>query len=648
MSEWGRPTVVRLSRLAQLPDAVRAAAQAAVDGSFADLQDLAVQLIHGAIPSTHAILLLPVFHHILAALTVPNAEDLDDCTDPSSPLRETVPEAFHCVRGFMNVVIVSSVPIPGAACREFWPRMAEWMRFIMEFHDCIPWLELPSTGWLCTDLTRFAGSFARDRATSALFAATPAFWFMIGQAWLYLLQNDASQDHSYAHMNNLVTEYLDLENLQEFIDGAGGSVDYMGLLIVKKINRHLPPPHGTVTQADIWLFRSLLCIAMYITTKLHQQVRIVPPALGPLEAAYIRHGGVRTLTALARALSRIRFFDDKIKPYFAFEKCVMMLSQILVSPCGYKELPKALESGLLATLVSVGTCSWADKVHDRALSPIILFLLPYTVYYSVLSKIRVALMEVADHERDQKFRVCKLYPEWMVWREMTQKPLEALEYFHTQEVRLKACDNDECGQISAKANFKKCAECLSSYYCSQACQDRDWNHGGHARYCTPDAVFCLDERTAIRTRDRSFLRTLIHYDYRQHAIAIYMQEIKFIHDHAPDTALVVYFNYARKDLEISIKAVADVDGLSCSPYWLHWVTRAERSRGRIRLHVMCVWAEGRKTFWVIPLRADTARVYEELRRIAAELPEEQAKWDTDIIMDRIQTLVDEQAGVETH
>ncbi|KAJ7123093.1 hypothetical protein C8R44DRAFT_160883 [Mycena epipterygia] len=373
--------------------------------------------------------------------------------------------------------------------------------------------------------------------------------------------------------------------------------------------------------------------------------------MGPLTAAFVPHGGARTFAALALAVSRVQFSDVKIGMHFVFEKCLMIMSQTFASPSGYKQLPQALEGGLLAALVSAAKSPWADKVYRESLKLLAFIVQPYTVYHSVLSKMNVALLDAAADERDGRFKSSKLCFEWTTLGESTKERLEALDYFRTRDAEYKACDNDECGRIDEKADFKRCTGCLSSYYCSTACQARDWHDGGHSQHCTPNPVFGLNERTAFGTRDRSFLRALIHYDYCQHAVyRIYMAELKLIHSHHPDTPLFVLFDYTLGYLEITVQAVTEATELSGSPYWLHWVARAEKSRGRIRLHVMRVWEEARQTYWVIPLRTDTSRVYHGLQQIAAELPGEQAGWNMDAILRRIQALVpnDEEGGVEIH
>ncbi|KAJ6554657.1 hypothetical protein B0H19DRAFT_1072019 [Mycena capillaripes] len=626
------------ARLAELPDTIRVAI-----GIFlrpTQVSNTAAESCSSGwrIPDVHAILLLSVFHHILVTLAIPTADELD-CADENSPVGKTLFMALFATRGFVNVGVGRSVSIPDAACRELWPRMAEWLRYILTFHENAPWLGLPSQEWLCIDVAGFAGAFKHDKPTAELFAATPAFNFMIGRAWHYLLKKDTFGGLAYANIYHFLTTYLDIRNpanLREIVEGAGDGFDNLGFLIVGQINRLLSGKNTALTKENISYLRSLLSMVIHFSIKTETQPGKVA-VMGPLTAAFVPHGGAQTFAALALAVSRARFSDD-VGMHFVFEKCLMVLSAMFGSAFGYKRLAEALEGGFLAALICAAKSSWANKVHEHSENLINFVIRPYTVYYSVLSKMNGALLDTAAEERDQRFTSSTLSFWWMTLRESTRERLEALKYFRTQNTDHKACDNDDCGKIGEKAEFKRCAGCHSSYYCSAACQAHDWRNGAHVQHCTPNPVFSLNERVSLWTRDRSFLRALIHYDYCQKAEKIFLDEIKFIHRH-PDTPSFVLFDYTLMNPEITVVAIADDEVLSRSPHWQHWVSRAEKSRGRIRLHVMRVREGTSPTHWVIPLRTDTSRVYDGLRQIAAALPAEQARWKSEAIVHQIEALV---------
>ncbi|KAJ7684196.1 hypothetical protein DFH06DRAFT_1476 [Mycena polygramma] len=661
---------LHISRITGLPAAIQQTARAALNGSLDDLNKVVIGMSN--LPDAQAILLLPVFHHTLQTLVIPTANQLDDpgVTAVRSPVRKTLRMAFAVIRGVLKSGIGKSVPIPGAACRELWPPTAKWLWFLLTFHEHLRWLGGPSEELLCIDVALFAGSFVddpdRDRRTTQFFASSPGFRFMMGKALLYVLKNDTSPFQTCLFILHFLTEYLDVgdhDNLEEFVDAAGGSFDQFAILLLDKINRIVSDSQPTgLSQNDITSFRFLLSMVVHIEMKTTSHAHRVA-TMGPLVAAFVPHGGARAFTALALALARSKFASDfQAGTRFVFEKCIMILSQLFTAPGGHMHLSEALECGLLAAVVSAAKSPFADAVHSQSSSLILHVLQPFTVYHSVLSKMTGALLDAAADERAPVFKSSQLFPLWSVLRQLAKERLDVLKYFRTRESEYKACDNDECGQMSHKRDFKRCGGCQSLYYCSAACQAHDWHHGGHAEHCTAYRASCfsasfftvtgsrqlrrfVDEHTEFGTRDRSFLRALLHYEYCFHKVhQIHLEEIKFMHSR-PDTPYFILFDYRLAFAQISVKAIAEADEIELGPNGHHNVARAERSGGRIQLHVMRLH-DVPPAYFLIPLRTNTSWVHDGLRRIAAELPADQAVWDMEGIVQQIRTLVEH--VLETH
>ncbi|KAJ7627758.1 hypothetical protein DFH06DRAFT_1304445 [Mycena polygramma] len=637
---------LRISQLTGLPAPIQQTAQAALTGSLENLHQLVIGMSDLSDPQ--AFLLLPVFNHTIQKLATPTTDELDDpdVAAMNSPVRRTLTMAFAAIRGVVKLGIGKSVPIPAAACREVWPPMANWLRFLLTFHENLRWLGGPSEELLCIDIALFAAAFENDRPTAALFAATPGFGFMIGRALLYLLKNDTFILHAYFFIRHFLVEYLDVgnrDNLDEFVAGAGGSFDELAGLIIDKINRLVPTDSTRLSQDDIVSFRFLLSVVIHIAVKTETSVGRLS-VMGPLTAAFVPHGGAQAFTVLALALARSKLTDPQIGTKFVFEKCLMTLSQIFASPGGHVQLSESLECGLLTAVVS--GAKFGELVFNQSSTLLNFILLPFTVYHTVLSKMAVGLLDAAADERAPEFTSSELAPMWSALRASVKDRLEALESFRARESEYKACDNDECGKMSHKMDFKRCGGCKSSYYCSAACQAHDWRHGGHAESCAAARVSCLNEDTVFGARDRSFLRALLHYDYcRIKVRQVHLAEIKFMHSR-PGTPYFVLFDYRLVFPEISVKAIAEADDLELGPNRAHNVARAERSGGRIQLHVMRLRQDDTPTYWLIPLRTNTSWVHDGLRKIAAVLPANQATWDTDGILRQIRTLVEH--ALETH
>jgi len=47
----------------------------------------------------------------------------------------------------------------------------------------------------------------------------------------------------------------------------------------------------------------------------------------------------------------------------------------------------------------------------------------------------------------------------------------------------KHCHNDGCEVVGHLKDFKVCPQCKTARYCGAACQNQDWNAGGHKEKC---------------------------------------------------------------------------------------------------------------------------------------------------------------------
>ncbi|KAJ7648749.1 hypothetical protein DFH06DRAFT_1209503, partial [Mycena polygramma] len=75
------------------------------------------------------------------------------------------------------------------------------------------------------------------------------------------------------------------------------------------------------------------------------------------------------------------------------------------------------------------------------------------------------------------------------------------------------CDSIKCNQIKEKTSLRRCARCINMYYCSPECQRQDWVSGQHGRVCR---TLANKDGADISTREKSFLRFLLHTDYILH------------------------------------------------------------------------------------------------------------------------------------
>ncbi|KAJ6483287.1 hypothetical protein C8R45DRAFT_931900 [Mycena sanguinolenta] len=191
-------------------------------------------------------------------------------------------------------------------------------------------------------------------------------------------------------------------------------------------------------------------------------------------------GIVAVLTTVSRALSR-----SNLPPAAFVLKgfSAILFELLLLSPPVW--VPESLRTGLLEIVFASQRQEQLSRCLVTLLEDV---LLPATVYHSVLVEIRIALPQVYDHAAlfDDAF------------------------FSHCGGALYRACD--QCARICPKQELKCCTGCLTSNYCSKACQANDWQYNGHRQTCA-DLLLRRAQCSHISTKNRSFLRALVHHEY---------------------------------------------------------------------------------------------------------------------------------------
>ncbi|KAJ7645900.1 hypothetical protein DFH06DRAFT_1136069 [Mycena polygramma] len=194
-----------------------------------------------------------------------------------------------------------------------------------------------------------------------------------------------------------------------------------------------------------------------------------------------------------------------------------------------------------------------------------------------------------------------------------------LDWFNSRDVEsLKGCDSMKCGGIHSKSEFMRCAGCLSMYYCSKACQSRDWREGHHRDSCSKlRELRFLENEAGITTRDRSFLRELIHHDYKVAREDILSGQLAML-KRFPDTPFCILFDYHNGRPSISGLPATDnvaVDALQFADF----VSREQASAGRVETHLILVRQPRSGHPKIFPMHSSSSMVREKLERIASAM-----------------------------
>ncbi|KAJ7487934.1 hypothetical protein FB451DRAFT_1167403 [Mycena latifolia] len=584
---------LRISSLAALPSSVRRIAIAAATGPLDD-RVIQTRLILDQVPRAQGALLLPVFYANLDPLGVPTAAEMAAdatahrvCTTSAMALL-----ALRAIYPLQN--------IPLDAFPEVWERVWAWADFFDTYSDHLPWLDLPPN--MCVRLVFFIGEFQWHKPARDIIATTEGFRTMLVRAWALLLRGTAPPELAalvYHIICNFIQDGMrpgDPANLAELIDGAGGSLDDLALLLVAFIE-HILPSRDTVVTAAIAFYLDA-AVGLMADAELQSMKKEMTSAsyvitvLGPLVAALARHGVVRALTTMACALSHSSVCGRTL------DKCLTILDRILTSGSSYRLLPEALESGLLIALVSAGKSDIGDQ-HNNLTPFITRTLSASLVHYHVLLWMGAALYEVQDLVQSHAFQVSKIFDKWQRFSALAHERLGLLESFNAKEsVAYSACDNLQ-----------------NSYYCSKECQACDWYSDGHR------ARGILDENSAISTRERAFLRFLLHHDYSTRTVEVHTGEVKFMKTY-PNLPFFVLFDYYEGHVKVDVKPIGGAEasmGRELYAQWLDDAARAARSGGRMQVHLMRVLEGDHSRFCLVPLRTVCSTLRDGLAWIAADL-----------------------------
>ncbi|KAJ7670713.1 hypothetical protein DFH06DRAFT_1468488 [Mycena polygramma] len=185
--------------------------------------------------------------------------------------------------------------------------------------------------------------------------------------------------------------------------------------------------------------------------------------------------------------------------------------------------------------------------------------------------------------------------EWRSFLDLVDERGVFLNLFDSVDYTIsRACDN-----LEDKARFQRCGGCLQTYYCGEACQRADWRVGGHREACGLKA-----DNRAMRTRDRDFLRALLHRDYLQEKPSILAFQVEFLVTR-PGEQCYVLFDYTCGRPDIRVSPCAGVSGprsIEMNAYNRRQLARAAQSDGRLILHRAHISFGGPADMYWFPLR----------------------------------------------
>ncbi|KAJ7471618.1 hypothetical protein B0H11DRAFT_1364940 [Mycena galericulata] len=486
-------------------------------------------------PENESMLYLPVFYANLDTDSIPHPNDVDTLS-PS----QTVVSVL--MRAFISLQALESFPhLPPDIYTVFWPRAWAWISFLdtYDIHThCLA--NARGSGARNANRVHYLQKIAHFRThareeTAILINSTEGIWTMVAAVWTLCVERNlfAGGYAGVAVVCKFVASPISRAQLNETIDAMGGTQTALAAVVVQHMELVACNPQNPLTSGNLWTLESVLTFLLYCA----DNRKFLSPQV------FAERGLAKALVESICSLSRI-----SAPKWGELMSMCLHLFYWTVGSDGHLNvcMPLALKSGLLRAIVACGNCN--SSVTDTCRVILTRDLSPSLAYYHVLRRLSKAL-------RDVKFadmRKTAIFAEWTEFVELAKSRLKIFKFFNSDEfVSSRACENTKCDIIDHAGEFSVCSACRQRFYCSEDCQQIDWEAGGHRDACSVLSKAATETPEKLGKRELSFLRALVHHDYSSRKHDLWLRQISFMHLF-PSMDFSLLFDYSKGALSIKI------------------------------------------------------------------------------------------------
>ncbi|KAK7014344.1 hypothetical protein R3P38DRAFT_3003266 [Favolaschia claudopus] len=605
---------LHLDNLKRLPVAIRSQANAAISADTGNRYGTVdnMRLVRDYVvtaPETERACMLPILYSILDPSQIPN---LDSVTTRTGSDKSPTEAEISIPKAIFALEALYTTPLPESIGIDLWPRVWPWMRFLHLYTHGDPSHTPDTERKFFVDFILFAYGFFHHAPTMELITSTSWLWFMFGRAWLcsITIPDPAKRQQ----------EITDSSNMDELLNGIGGTTADLARLVVAYLDALIldhNTPNSALTDHPYVSFVGSIFKFLF---------RVDPTLFDPKTPRKTlgRFGEELLAQPILGVLSRcLRSLVATITPgtTAVLQQFFALLRVLIVTTSGWAQLPVAAKNGLIPALLSCAGSTSAPllRTHLRLCFTMILPLA--LTSYALLSALQIGWPDVesaAKQITDADFR-----PIWAAFSSLVNERLQVVNEFNCSHVAMRACDNFECSAIDSKNKFRRCSGCRSFYYCSSACQSTDWRNGGHRKTCGSYGTILLGERNTdnFTSRQRSFLRALVHHDYQKERHNIDAKRAAFFRDHPPGSIITLY-DYTQGAVRVEVKKARNkLESLEGSE-WNDLLSRAAASGGRMSIDLATIPVNGpmEPRHLAIPLHSSSGVITQELTRLATTLP----------------------------
>ncbi|KAJ6491617.1 hypothetical protein C8R47DRAFT_1195357 [Mycena vitilis] len=478
--------IFSLDNLSRLPASVRDLAIAATTSpTKPDIRLLATRA--RGLTLSQRMLLFPVPYSLLDPAKIPIVDDLDGRFS-----LERIASAIVRAKFAFDLIMVTAedIPmIPKKAFQDLWGRAWEWISFL----ETQPYTHLDPIGddRPVIDLRAliYINQFLPGSNTRQMIYSTPGVCGTVAKIWAAAVLSGSCivPNGIFGGLSYFIGACDSLNDtlLGEFVEGSGGCLRDFSSLIVRHIDFFASGANGSqvpdITPANIGTYLDAVLTFLFnamLIPEIRNKTRFME--------GLISQGIIAALSSAAQTLEG-SIPERSAHALRTAERCWDLLDRILADhECSPRGLSDGLHAGLLLAIVS--GCDGARTCDTlRSLRNILSTNLPaFTSYHSVLTHVKGCFNdELLKAVTAEEFKGCSIYTEWHYFVTLMIERFKLLDWFNSRDVEsLKGCDNMKCGGIHPKSELMRCAGCFSMYYCSKACQSRDWREGHHRDSCS--------------------------------------------------------------------------------------------------------------------------------------------------------------------
>ncbi|KAJ7271685.1 hypothetical protein C8J57DRAFT_1507604 [Mycena rebaudengoi] len=313
-----------------------------MDGSLCDLEEVADWLENK--PKFQSLLALPVFFVNLDLSTMPDAAAMDVAELPSgSSTFDRISRAEEA----LDTLAFDHWAIKPSSGLDIWPRFWAWTIFIHTYKDQFP--VAPSEVEISNvlRLMRFIAVVKGHKRSIALVSKTTGLRTLVVQTWVLLQATDCeTRTSGFEQLAPFLRVHFkppDSANLEEIIEGGGGSLEALAALVVNHL-RVLNASAGAVeSSATLTAYDAILPFIL----ELDDQPDPLLGVHGPVCAAFLAHGIVPAITTGINVLAEVA---DRRSAIVIHNMLWYLKSRLYISPVS-RWIAQSIETGLLRGIV---------------------------------------------------------------------------------------------------------------------------------------------------------------------------------------------------------------------------------------------------------------------------------------------------------